>query len=232
MRHDIDESVSGYRAKIAQLQHDLYYCEHPKERKRIIREIQSLDTMVRQTFGRAGKLLNKTKLVNAAGTIVGCIVSAKGGFYVYRRTKRQINVFDFVDLGRLFSPDEIETLAARLAKDERPTYLGPNDWVQIVHGLGKRERTIKVSGKRTPANRGLLAKDLLEQISADFNPRHFTIAEVKAEYASVSATVLGTFVYYDECFQILEEAGLIAKNEDGSYRICDHEKDSASEDEG
>jgi hypothetical protein len=230
MGHDIDESVRDYRAKIAQLQNDLYFCKRPKDQKRIEKEIELLKTMVRQTFGRAGKLLNKSKLVNAVGTIVGCIVSAKGGFCVYRRTKRFISAFDFVNLGRLFSADEIETLATRLAKDEHPTYLGSEDWARIAHGLGKRERVIKVEGKRTPGNRGLLAKDLLEQIGADFNPHHFTLMEVKAEYASVSSTELGTPVYYDECFQFLEEAGLIAKNEDGSYRICDYEKESASED--
>jgi hypothetical protein len=70
-------------------------------------------------------------------------------------------------------------------------------------------------------NKGLLAEDLLSQISSDFDPSHFTLAEVKEEYAAVSDTAFGTPVYYDKCFQLLEKAGLIAKNAGGSYRICE-----------
>src|ERR1700730_3159958 len=38
----------------------------------------------------------------------------------------------------------------------------------------------------------LLARDLLKQISADFDPHHFTLDEAKAEYAAVSVTGVGT----------------------------------------
>jgi repressor of nif and glnA expression len=70
-------------------------------------------------------------------------------------------------------------------------------------------------------NRGVLALDLLEQISGDFDPLHFTLEEVKAEYAALSDVESGTPVYYDKCFCILEEAGLIAKNDDSSYCISE-----------
>lgn len=71
-------------------------------------------------------------------------------------------------------------------------------------------------------NKGLSATDLLKQISGDFDPHHFTLAEVKAEYAAISSAEPSTPVYYDKCLRRLEEAGLIAKNEDRSYRICEH----------
>lgn len=216
MSNDIDKSVCRHRAKIEQLQHDLW--RRPEDEKRIRAEIELLQKMVRQTFGRAGKLLNNCKLVNAAGTTVGCVVPVEGGLYVYRRTRRFGGKFDFVNLERLFCADEIKTLAARLAQDES-TYIHRKDWPRIAHGLGKRERVDSVERKRLSGNKGVLAKDLLDQISGDFDPRHFTLAEVKAEYAAVSGTEFGTPVHYDECFQLLEEAGLIAKSEDGSYRI-------------
>lgn len=70
-------------------------------------------------------------------------------------------------------------------------------------------------------NKGVLAQDLLTQIGGDFDPSHFTLAEVKEEYAAVSDMEFGTPVYYDKCFKLLKEAGLIAENEDGSFRICE-----------
>ena len=41
-------------------------------------------------------------------------------------------------------------------------------------------------------NRGILAKDLLEQVKGDFDPNHFTLAEVQEEYAALSSTDFGT----------------------------------------
>ena len=80
MGYDIDESVKRYRAKIEQLQHDLW--RRPEDKKRIRADIELLQRMVCQTLGRAGKLLNNCELVNAAGTIVGCIVPVEGGHNV------------------------------------------------------------------------------------------------------------------------------------------------------
>ena len=125
-----------------------------------------------------------------------------------------------MNLGRLFSFDEIEMLAARLAKDES-TYVPREDWLRIAHGLGKCEQISNVKRKRAGGHKGVLATDLLEQITGDFDPRHFTLAEVKAEYAAVLDTEFGTPVCYNECFELLEEAGRISKNEDGSYRISE-----------
>jgi hypothetical protein len=100
MSNDIDEIVRPYRAKIEQLRQDLR--RWPEKEKRIRADIESLEMTVRQSFGRAGKLLNNCKLVNAAGSIVGCVVPATDGFYVYRRTRAgRRGEFDFVDLWRL-----------------------------------------------------------------------------------------------------------------------------------
>jgi len=64
-----------------------------------------------------------------------------------------------------------------------------------------------------------LAKDLLKQIRGDSNPTHFTLAEVKQEYAALSSTDQGTPVLHDECFQLLKETGLIGRNKDGGYYV-------------
>jgi hypothetical protein len=158
MGNDIDESVSRHRVKIEELQHDLW--RRPEHKKRISADIEKLRIMIRQTFGRAGKLLNNCKLVNSAGTIVGCVVSAKDGFYVYRRTRLFRKTFDFVDLGRLFSADEIKTLAARLAEDQS-TYIRAEDWPRITRGLGRRQKIGDTNGRTMRGNKGVSANVLV-----------------------------------------------------------------------
>jgi hypothetical protein len=78
-------------------------------------------------------------------------------------------------------------------------------------------------------NRGVLAKDLLAQIRGDFDPNHFTLSEVKEEYAAVSTPGIGTPVYYDKCLHLLEQDGFIARNRDSSYRICERFYQESSE---
>ena len=68
-------------------------------------------------------------------------------------------------------------------------------------------------------SKGVPARQLLAQISGDLDPTSFTLAEVKEEYAAVSRKGSGIPVYYERCFQLLEEGGFIATNDDGSYRI-------------
>jgi regulator of replication initiation timing len=220
MVNDLDENIARYRAEIEQLQQSLW--QRPGEAKKIRLEIEQLQKTICQTVARAGRLLNKSKLVNGAGTVVACVRPTDGGFHVYRRTRRFSRgiEFDFVNVGLVLSAEEIKSLATRLASDMSITHITNSDWRRIADALGKNTQSTSSKGKHQRSSGISLANFLLEQISSDFDPHHFTLAELQAEYASVSSTEGGTPIHYDTCLQMLEEAGHIVKNRDGSYRVC------------
>jgi hypothetical protein len=126
--------IEGYRAKIASLELDLE--RWPEDRSLIERDIVQCRQSIRQCLGRAGQLLNNCKMLNAAGAVLASIEAVEGGFHLHCRTLRQQKP-DFINLGLLFSSDEIKTLASRLTTNTSP-YLTLPVWREMSKGMGRR----------------------------------------------------------------------------------------------